>query len=152
MLTSSNTCHIKIDIISISHYICLDIRIKDPKNLTDQGNSFVSYRWLTWIMICRILDISRYRSISCITHITLFQNLWQISFAFASWNKLLIKLTLAKSQARQIWNLYTIKLANSFCKWVLRGWKCMDCLNPYICLGLKFLGSHGSTDLVASSK
>ena len=100
VLTSSNTCHIKIDIISISHYICLDIRIKDPNNLTDQGNSFVSYRWLTWIMICRILDISRYHSISCITHITLFQNLWQISFAFASWNKLLIKLTLANKSSK----------------------------------------------------
>ena len=55
--------------------------------------------WVPWVMIRRILDISRFHSITCITWIILFVFVvsWQISM---SWNLFSIKLRLKDKSSK----------------------------------------------------
>ena len=96
----------------------MDIRVRYWFESIDlkTRKTFVSYLWMTKIMVGKILGSSRSCSITCITQITLFLFvLLQISFGYISWNLLSKKLT-RSHKSRKIyltsliytqWNLAT---------------------------------------------
>ena len=131
----------------------MGISIRDLKDHTDleTEKSFVSYSWITWIVIRRILNINPLTNNvphHIETHLHHSDHSFSICFATdhirpeiycrQNWHFL-------TSQARQMWSLklHTIKLTGSLCKWVLKiesnwiGWSTK----------LHFFGMHFSVPL-----
>ena len=93
--------------------MCWDILIRNPCDSIDlkTDKPFVSYLWMTWFMISRIMGNNR----TCIIQNTLFPFvLFQINFSYTSWI-LSVKLTWNHKSSKP--NLNPI---NRLSKWLLK--------------------------------